>query len=194
MADPAGAGGHRPCGPGDGAAGSTRRRPGCLERIGEHGANLDRVAGAGSIAPGAGRPGGYGRRGRPGDGAGRNSATAARASTSAGAVDMGGIGKGLALRWACARALRSLPAGAGVQIEAGGDVVAGGSPPDDGWRIGVEDPAAADTDTAAPLVVVELRSGAVATSSVRVRHWVAPDGRPCTIWWTRARASRPARG
>ena len=92
-------------------------------------------------------------------------------------VDMGGIGKGLALRWACARALRSLPAGAGVQLEAGGDVVAGGTPPEDGWRIGIEDPAAADADTAAPLVVVELRSGAVATSSVRVRHWVAPDGR-----------------
>ena len=53
----------------------------------------------------------------------------------------------------------------------------GGAPPEDGWRVGIEDPAAADADDAAPLVVVELRSGAVATSSVRVRHWVAPDGR-----------------
>ena len=92
-------------------------------------------------------------------------------------IDMGGIGKGLALRWACARALRSLPPRAGLQLEAGGDVVTGGTPPEDGWRIGVEDPTAADADAAAPLVVVELRSGAIATSSVRVRHWVAPDGR-----------------
>ncbi len=67
--------------------------------------------------------------------------------------------------------------GQALQLEAGGDVVAGGTPPEDGWRIGIEDPAAADADTAAPLAVVELRSGAVATSSVRVRHWVAPDGR-----------------
>ena len=80
------------------------------------------------------------------------------------------------MRGPCGRCHR----GAGLQLEAGGDVVAGGAPPEDGWRIGVEDPAAADidADAAAPLVVVELRSGAVATSSVRVRHWVAPDGRP----------------
>ncbi len=56
-------------------------------------------------------------------------------------------------------------------------MVADGTPPEAGWRIGIEDPAADDTDTAAPLVVVELWSGAVATSSVRVRHWVTPDGR-----------------
>jgi thiamine biosynthesis lipoprotein len=134
---------------------------GALERIGEHGATLDptRDARAANVPPV-----------EPGN---RRSLVHVPPVP----VDMGGIGKGLALRWACARALRSLPPGAGVQIEAGGDVTAGGTPPEDGWRIGVEDPAAADADEAAPLVVVELWSGAVATSSVRVRHWVAPDGR-----------------
>jgi FAD:protein FMN transferase len=132
-----------------------------LERIGEHGATLGpareaRAAGVPPVEPGTRR---------------------SLVHVPPVPVDMGGIGKGLALRWACARALRPLPPGSGLQLEAGGDVVAGGTPPDDGWRIGVEDPAAADTDTAAPLVIVELRSGAVATSSVRVRHWVAPDGR-----------------
>ncbi len=143
---------------------------GALERIGEHGARLEPASGRRS-GPGADRPRCAGRRtGSAGD---RRSLVHVPPVP----VDMGGIGKGLALRWACARALRSLPAGAGLQLEAGGDVVAGGTPPEDGWRIGVEDPAAADADAATPLVVVELRSGAVATSSVRVRHWVGPDGR-----------------
>jgi thiamine biosynthesis lipoprotein len=137
---------------------------GALERIGEHGASLDPASGHDpATVPVI----------APEDGGDRRSLVHVPPVP----VDMGGIGKGLALRWACARALRSLPAGAGVQVEAGGDVVAGGTPPEDGWRIGVEDPAADDADTAAPLVVVELWSGAVATSSVRVRHWIAPDGR-----------------
>jgi len=137
---------------------------GALERIGEHGAVLGPAMDVDpATTPVAG----------PADPGGRRSLVHVPPVP----VDMGGIGKGLALRWACARALGSLPPGAGLQIEAGGDVVAGGTPPEDGWRIGIEDPAAADADTAAPLVVVELWSGAVATSSVRVRHWVAPDGR-----------------
>jgi thiamine biosynthesis lipoprotein len=137
---------------------------GALERIGEHGASLDSA-----LAPGPGTAPAVGRR-DPGE---RRSLVHVPPVP----VDMGGIGKGLALRWACARAIRSLPAGAGVQLEAGGDVVVGGTPPEGGWRIGVEDPAAAEPDAATPLAVVQLRSGAVATSSVRVRHWVAPDGR-----------------
>jgi thiamine biosynthesis lipoprotein len=134
---------------------------GALERIGEHGASLDptgdaRAATAPTIDPEERR---------------------SLVHVPQVPVDMGGIGKGLALRWACERALRFLPPGAGLQVEAGGDVVAGGIPPEEGWRIGVEDPAAAIPDAAPPLVVVELRSGAVATSSVRVRRWVAQDGR-----------------
>jgi FAD:protein FMN transferase len=147
---------------------------GALERIGEHGVRL-------GSAPGAGPAAAMTRGSTPAaTGPASGSASGGRRSlvhVPPVPVDMGGIGKGLALRWACARALRSLPAGAGMQLEAGGDIVAGGNSPADGWRIGVEDPAAADIDVAAPLVVVELHSGAVATSSVRVRHWVAPDGR-----------------
>jgi thiamine biosynthesis lipoprotein len=86
-------------------------------------------------------------------------------------VDLGGIGKGLALRWAADR-LTAL----GVRrflLDAGGDVVARGSAEDDGpWRLGVEDPHGGDE----PLAVVALADGAVTTSSVRKRRWRV-DGR-----------------
>lgn len=80
-------------------------------------------------------------------------------------VDLGGIGKGLALRWA-AEEMADL-AGPYL-IEAGGDLVASGAPSgQDGWRVGVEDPAGGP----APRSVLEVASGAVATSSVRIRRW-----------------------
>jgi thiamine biosynthesis lipoprotein len=63
-----------------------------------------------------------------------------------------------------------------VLIEAGGDIVAGGGAPVP-WRIGVEDPLGEDAG-AEPVAVMELDRGAVATSSVRVRHWRSPDGLP----------------
>jgi thiamine biosynthesis lipoprotein len=82
-------------------------------------------------------------------------------------VDLGGIGKGLAVRWA-AQALAE--AGTGHLVEAGGDChVAGRSPDGDGWRIGVEDPAGESW----PLAVLQLRDMACATSSVRLRTWQA---------------------
>ena len=86
-------------------------------------------------------------------------------------VDSGGIGKGLALRWAAAvlarrRVDRFL-------LEAGGDIVVHGDAPDEGgWRIGVEDP----HRSAGPVAVIALRRGAVVTSSTMVRRWTAPDG------------------
>ena len=90
-------------------------------------------------------------------------------------LDTGGIGKGLALRWAAARV--RLRAGDGaILLEAGGDVVAAGRAATP-WRVGVEDPVAARGSHADPLAVVALERGAVATSSVSVRRWVAPDGR-----------------
>jgi thiamine biosynthesis lipoprotein len=80
-------------------------------------------------------------------------------------VDLGGIGKGLAVRWA-AQALA--PAGTGHLVEAGGDCRVGGRAPDgDGWRVGVEDPAGAPE----PVAVLRLRDLACATSSVRLRTW-----------------------
>lgn len=81
-------------------------------------------------------------------------------------LDLGGIGKGLALRWASER-LRAL----GIRdflLLAGGDLVAGGSPGAGGWRI-----ALVGVDLRAPVAVLAVpergRPVAVATSSV-TRH------------------------
>jgi thiamine biosynthesis lipoprotein len=94
-------------------------------------------------------------------------------------VDLGGIGKGLALRWAADRAAAVLDsvlvAGGGLLLEAGGDLVVRGRPSDDGWRVGIEDPAGG----AGPLAAILIESGdAAATSSTRINAWRAPDGRP----------------
>lgn len=97
-------------------------------------------------------------------------------------VDFGGIGKGLALRWAARRAARVLGA-LPFLLDAGGDIVATGCPADHGWRIGVEDPrpalgGEAQGSDESPAVVIELpRDGAaVATSSIRRARWTSPDG------------------
>lgn len=90
-------------------------------------------------------------------------------------ADSGGIGKGLALRWAVARLARADLIGRGLLIEAGGDIVARGSAPDgSAWRIGIEDSAIPAAD---PLAVVEVSNGSVVTSSTGVRHWQTDDGR-----------------
>jgi thiamine biosynthesis lipoprotein len=94
-------------------------------------------------------------------------------------IDLGGIGKGLALRWAVARAATTLrpvlQAGGGFLLEAGGDLVVRGVPPgDDAWSIGVQDPSGGE----APLAVIRPPSDhAVATSSIRINRWRSPDGR-----------------
>jgi FAD:protein FMN transferase len=81
-------------------------------------------------------------------------------------VDLGGIGKGLALRWAAGR-IDSV----GVRrylLDAGGDlVVRGRGPDDDPWRIGIEDPGGGRD----PLAVTALSDGAIATSSIRRLRW-----------------------
>jgi thiamine biosynthesis lipoprotein len=80
-------------------------------------------------------------------------------------VDLGGIGKGLAVRWA-ARELAG--AGRAGLVEAGGDLYAAGSGPEGaGWNVAVEDPRGGDE----PLAVLTLSDLACATSSVRLRHW-----------------------
>ena len=82
-------------------------------------------------------------------------------------VDLGGIGKGLAVRWA-AEVLDETTAN--FLIEAGGDCYAAGHAPDGGhWRIGIEDP----MDSAEPIGVLAVSDCAVATSSVRIRRWTA---------------------
>ncbi len=85
-------------------------------------------------------------------------------------IDLGGIGKGLALRWATARLEQ---AGArDFLVEAGGDLVARGKDPDGKtWQVGIEDPAGAED-----LAVIAVSGLAVATSSIRVNRWWR-DGR-----------------
>jgi thiamine biosynthesis lipoprotein len=96
---------------------------------------------------------------------------AARAAVRIGPqpLDLGGIGKGLAVRWA-ARELEG--AGEAALIEAGGDVMAlGGGPDGDGWMIAVENPGAGDD----PIAVLRLSDRAAATSSTRVRSWTVGE-------------------
>ncbi len=85
-------------------------------------------------------------------------------------IDLGGIGKGLALRWAGNELVRS-----GVHrflLEAGGDILAG-APPDGmcGWRIAIAHPSRTD-----PAAVIEAANCAVATSScaVHATHLIDP--------------------
>lgn len=89
-------------------------------------------------------------------------------------VDLGGIGKGLAVR----RAADELAAvGAPFLVEAGGDLAVGGDGPDgQGWLVGVEDPAPGPDGDPDLVAVLRLADRSCATSSVRVRHWQV-DGR-----------------
>lgn len=81
------------------------------------------------------------------------------------AIDLGGIGKGLAVRNAARLLGRSSN---DFLIEAGGDCYCAGLSTDGGaWRIGVEDPFGSPN----PVAVLEVSDEAVATSSTRVRHW-----------------------
>jgi thiamine biosynthesis lipoprotein len=81
------------------------------------------------------------------------------------AVDLGGIGKGLALRWASEQLESDVN---DFLIDAGGDIACRGPGPEgDGWKVAVEDPRGGSR----PLVVVALRDVACATSSIRLRRW-----------------------
>lgn len=98
-------------------------------------------------------------------------------------VDLGGIGKGLALRWAWRAVERSgildtrTPTAAnpiGFLLEAGGDLVARGwSGAGAPWSIGIEDP----TGGMDPLAVIAVSDGAVVTSSITVNRWQTATGR-----------------
>ena len=80
-------------------------------------------------------------------------------------IDLGGIGKGLAVRWA-AELLGSQATD--FLIEAGGDCyLAGDGPAGPGWQVGIEDP----DGGGAPVAVLGVREQAVATSSIRLRRW-----------------------
>jgi thiamine biosynthesis lipoprotein len=85
-------------------------------------------------------------------------------------IDLGGIGKGLALRWA-GDLLRAAGC-ATFLIDAGGDCsYSGGGADGTGWRIGVEDPHGGTE----PVAVLRVDEGACATSSTRLLTWRAGD-------------------
>lgn len=80
-------------------------------------------------------------------------------------VELGGIGKGLAVRWASEVLASQLT---DYMVEAGGDCFLAGRAPDGGpWRVGVEDPLGGDT----PVAVLSVCDRAVTTSSTRLRRW-----------------------
>jgi thiamine biosynthesis lipoprotein len=83
-------------------------------------------------------------------------------------VDLGGLGKGIALRRACRAAAARLP-GAGLLIDAGGDIVTLGRPDPANaasrWSIAIEDPSGAGEPMATFAVPDRW---AVATSSTRI--------------------------
>ena len=82
-------------------------------------------------------------------------------------IDLGGIGKGLALRWAGAMLSATVD---GFLIDAGGDCLCHGHGPEgERWSVGVEHP----DDPSVPAAVLGVADVAVATSSVRLRRWQA---------------------
>ena len=92
-------------------------------------------------------------------------------------VDLGGIGKGLAIRWAGKVLAATLPElqepGTGALLEAGGDLIARGDAPQGGpWMVAIEDPAGGEEPA-----IVALRDGAICTSSIAVHRWRTDDGR-----------------
>jgi FAD:protein FMN transferase len=127
-----------------------------------YGTSLDFAAG-GVVTPAAPAPA---RAARP---AWRLRARARESTVHLGgcAVDLGGIAKGLSVRWARQRLSRVT---ADYLVEAGGDCYcAGTSPEGDRWRVAVEDPRGGPE----PVAVLSLSDRAVATSSIRLRHWRA---------------------
>lgn len=86
--------------------------------------------------------------------------------------DSGGIGKGLGADVVVHHVLKAGAQGAMVSL--GGDVAVGGSFPDEGWRIGVDDPFGRPDREALSVV---LRSGSLCSSGILKRRWQQHSGR-----------------
>ena len=96
-------------------------------------------------------------------------ATGSRVRLGPRPVDLGGIGKGVAVRLA-SEVLAA--AGRAHVVEAGGDChLRGGGLDGAGWKVGVEDPMGG----ADPIAVLKLRDVGCATSSIRYRNWKVGD-------------------
>ena len=80
-------------------------------------------------------------------------------------IDLGGIGKGLAVRWSSQILKRTA---SDFLVEAGGDCYCAGFSEDGRpWQIGVEDPGGNDE----PICVLSVHDRAITTSSIRLRRW-----------------------
>lgn len=90
------------------------------------------------------------------------------------AIDLGGIGKGMAADLVVAELLAAGAAGALVNV--GGDLRVAGEPPPgaDAWYVAVADPRRPGT----PLATLGLLDGGIATSGTDVRRWFGADGAP----------------
>lgn len=86
-------------------------------------------------------------------------------------LDLGATAKA----WAADRAARTLAAaaGCGVLVSLGGDTAVAGEPPEDGWRIRVQDVTGSvdGTPPDGPHALVGLRGGGLATSGTTARRW-----------------------
>ncbi len=83
--------------------------------------------------------------------------------------DPGGIGKGLAADLVATEFLAGAGPGTGLLVNVGGDLLAVGSAPVDGWEVEVD-------HLSGPLARVAVRAGALATSSRLRRAWRTTDG------------------
>jgi thiamine biosynthesis lipoprotein len=83
-------------------------------------------------------------------------------------IDLGATAKALAADLAAAAALRELDGG-GVLVSLGGDIALAGEAPQGGWIVGVSDDSGDSTNLRPGRIA--LRTGAVASSSTRVRRW-----------------------
>jgi len=85
-------------------------------------------------------------------------------------LDLGATAKA----WAADRAASRIAAelGCGTLVNLGGDIAVGGTVPDGGWRVRVQDiTGRPDEPPAGPSAVIAIRSGGLATSSTAARRW-----------------------
>ncbi len=87
------------------------------------------------------------------------------------AIDLGGIGKGMAADIVAEELIEAGATGAVVNV--GGDLVVLGTPDDDeSWYMGIEDP----RNPPEHVAVLRMQCGAMASSGTTIRHWTRPDG------------------
>lgn len=85
-------------------------------------------------------------------------------------LDLGATAKAWAADRAAARLAERL--GCGVLVSLGGDIAVGGTPPEGGWRVRVQEVTGhPDDPSCGPAQTVSIRTGGLATSSTTSRRW-----------------------